>query len=193
VTLYPPDGCDEVILIRESGVYPSTLATIRQRLDARVAAGDFSAEIADQLLEASPFHQQADSRSNKFWVTSHPIEHDDSSVELLLGNWGGEGVYFWLEDEGLKNLVAKIGKPRVLEMAVPINASCRSHQTAAAVLCTFGRSIGCKPSRAEFHLYSTHALGPEAVIAIHTEAEPNFVALARGYPVGFKHEELENQ
>jgi hypothetical protein len=28
-------------------------------------------------------------------------------------------------------------------------------------------------------------LEPEAVIAIHSESEPDFIAIAQGYPVGF--------
>ena len=106
-------------------IYPSTLDTIRRRLNARVAAGDFTAEAAEKLFAASQFQNtsQAEARSNKFWMTSHPIPHDDSGVELLLGNWGGEGVYFWLQDTMLENIVAQIGKPHVLELeSGPINS-----------------------------------------------------------------------
>lgn len=162
---------DEAGLVRQVGIYPSTLATIRRRLDARTAAGDLTAETADGLFAASPFHHhsQGVSRSNKFWMTSHPISHDDIGVELLLGNWGGEGVYFWLRDPMLEKIVACIGKPRVLELEVPISVTSRSHAAAVAVIAAFGRSRGCRPDREAFDLYSTHAIGPEAVIKIHTE------------------------
>src|SRR5215469_8541284 len=40
---------DETVIVRERGVYPSTLGTIRRRLDVRVAAGDFTTEMADLL------------------------------------------------------------------------------------------------------------------------------------------------
>jgi hypothetical protein len=74
----------------------STLETIRRRLNVLISEGLLSAENADALYLARPFHQQNDARANKFWVTSHPVPNDDSGVSLLLEHWGGEGVYFWL-------------------------------------------------------------------------------------------------
>jgi hypothetical protein len=53
------------------------------------------------------------------------------------------------------------------------------------VVATFGRTVGCNPDREAFDLYSIRALGSEAVIAVHSEGEPHFAALARGYPSGF--------
>ena len=55
-------------------------------------------------------------------MTSDPVAPDDSGVKLLLGSWGGEATYFWLKDKRLQNLVAGIGRPRVLEIAVPTSA-----------------------------------------------------------------------
>jgi hypothetical protein len=185
---------DEVQVVRTFGIYPSTLETIRNRLNLRVGAGDFSAEIADVLFAASPFQdpQRGGERANQFWLTSHPLEPDDGGAESLLGEWGGESVYHWLQDERLKNLVASIGKPRVLELVVPIDATPHGNRAAKAVLGAFGRrSVAYKPDREAFDLYCTHALGPQVVIRIHTEGEPDFAALARGYPVGFEPEHLK--
>jgi hypothetical protein len=183
---------DEELLVRKFGVYPSTLETIRKRLNMRVAVGDFSAEKADALFAASPFQdpQRGGERANRFWLTSHPLEPDDGGVKSLLGNWGGEGLYHWLQDERLKNLIARIGKPRVLELVVPIDATPHGDRAAETVLGAFGRSLGCKPDRKAFDLACTHALGPEVIIRIHTEGEPDFAALARGYPVGFPPEPI---
>jgi len=55
------------------GVYLSNLEAIRRRLDVQVSARVLSAENADALYAASPFHQQHDSRVGKFWMTSHPL------------------------------------------------------------------------------------------------------------------------
>ena len=103
----------EVDIIRGNGIYPSTLETIRRRLDIQVAAGVFSAETAAALFAASPLNfdkHQLEARSNKFWMTSHPHRViGDSRVRLLLGNWGGESVYFWLQDAALRDLVASTG------------------------------------------------------------------------------------
>jgi hypothetical protein len=173
--------------IQSTGVYPSTLETTRRRLDAQVADGVLSAEIADALFAASPFHhkEQSFGRSDKFWMTSHPMSTDYDGVMPLLGSWGGEAVYFWLQDPTLEKLVASIGKPRVLELAVPIVATRHAYSAAKAVVATFGRTLGCQPEVGVFDLYATRALGSEAVIAIHTEGQPDFAALAREYPAGF--------
>jgi hypothetical protein len=48
----------ETDTLRNTGIYASTLETIRRRLDAQVAAGVFSAEIADALFAQSPFHRR---------------------------------------------------------------------------------------------------------------------------------------
>lgn len=76
---------EEVAALRRIGIYLSTLGTIRERFDAQVAAGTFDRDIADRLFAESPFQsEQLDSRSNKFWMVSHPAHIEDSSVELLL-------------------------------------------------------------------------------------------------------------
>jgi hypothetical protein len=175
----------EVERIRSIGVYPSTLEALRQRLDAAVAAGLFTVETAAALFAASPFHEQLEERSNKFWMTSHPVAINDSCVTLLLGNWGGESVYFWLQDASLRELVRNTGIPRVLEMAVPLDATGRAYWAGGAVVATFGRTLGYEPDLQAFDLYSTRALGPESVIAVHSQGEPNFARLAQGYPPGF--------
>jgi hypothetical protein len=179
---------DEVSQIWSSGIYPSTMGKIQQRLNAQVSAGVLSSKEADDLFAGSPFHnkEQYSPRSDRFWLTSHPIQIDDSGVTLLLGNWGGESVYFWLKDPVLKKIVAGIGKPRVLEIAVPLDTTKHIYSAAEAVVATFGRRLGCEPDRCRgFDLYTTQALGSESVIAVHTEGEPNFIDLARGYPSEF--------
>lgn len=173
---------DEVESIRHSGVHPSTLETTRNRLDARVMTGDFSVDVADALFQASPFQntEQLAARANIFWMTSNPIKIDDDRVKLLLNNWGGEAVYFWLQDSSLLTIVSNIGKPRVLELAVPINATTRAYSAAEAVLSSFGLALGCSPERGAFDLYCNRPLGPNAVLAIHTEGESSFATLGQG-------------
>jgi|SRR5665213_1034755 len=112
-------GDDELRLMRSHGLHTSTLDGLRRRLDARVKAGAFSIEIADALYAASPIHHQP-TRAGKFYMASEPVPIDDRGVTRLLGNWGGEGTYFWLKDEALEKVVASVGRPRVLEIAVPV-------------------------------------------------------------------------
>jgi hypothetical protein len=175
----------EAALLRTDGIYISTLETIRMRLDMQVSEGLLLAHAADALYAASPFHEQNDVRSNRFWMTSHPLPIDDGGVTLLLENWGGEGVYFWLQDVDLIELVKRIGRPRVIEVAIPLSATDQPYEAAKAVVATFGLTLGCEPEKEAFDLYSMQALGQETVLNIHTEGDPHFVALARGYPASF--------
>jgi hypothetical protein len=181
---------DETRLLESGGIYLPDLAAIRRRLEAQVTARALSAPVADALHAASPFHQQNQTRSGKFWMTSHPFSPDDSGVELLLAHWGGEGVYFWLNDPDLIELVKGLGRPRVIELAVPLFVTPHAYSAAKAVVATFAKSLGCEPDWPAFDLYTTSALGADGVLNIHTEGEPKFAALACGYPAGFVGREL---
>jgi hypothetical protein len=70
-------------------------------------------------------------------------------------------------------------------MAVPLDATNRAYSAAEAVVATFAQTLGCKPDKKAFDLYSTENLGPEHVLKIHTDGDPNFAILARGYPANF--------
>ena len=177
---------DEIDRLREQGIYPSSLENIRARFAAQVAAGEFSQEIAAKLFADSPYQSdQRESRSNKFWMASHPVEIEDGGVELLLESWGGEAAYFWQRDAALQDLLKRIGRPRVLEIAMPLVHSCQGYSAAEAVVASFGRTLGCRPDKHAFDLYSHQRLDPAHILGVHSEGEPNFGAMARGYPAGF--------
>lgn len=148
-------------------------------------AGMFSAADRDALYAESPFHEQEDIRSGRFWMTSDPVPTDDSGVKLLLGHWGGEATYFWQRDERLTQLVARIGQPRILEIAVPIAKTREWYRAGKAVVAAYARLLGCRPDRGAFDLYSITDLGPETVMAIHTAGEEPFRLMAHGYPAEF--------
>ncbi|UHS59974.1 hypothetical protein [Agrobacterium vaccinii] len=175
----------ETALLRANGIHMSNMAGIRRRLDAQVAAGTMMADVANAIHGESPFHAQADSRSGKFWMVSHPFAITDGGVELLLQHWGGEGVYFWLKDRAHVELVQSIGRPRVIEVAVPMSATTSAYSAAKAVVATYVTSLGGKPDWSAFDLYATTALGADTVLELHTEGDPNFAAMARSYPAGF--------
>jgi len=175
----------EVDIIKKIGLYPSTLETLRRRQEALVKAGMFSVADRDALYKESPFHEQEDIRSGRFWMTSDPVATDDSGVKLLLGHWGGEATYFWQRDERLTQLVASIGRPRILEIAVPIAKTREWYSAGKAVVAAYARTLGCWPDRGAFDLYSMTDLGPETVVAIHTAGDEPFDLMARGYPPEF--------
>lgn len=177
----------QIHAIRQGGIYPNTLDTLRRRLDAMVARGVLSGADADALFAASPCHhpEQRPGRLGKFWISSDPIPVEDGGVELLLGNWSGESTYFWLRDERLQKLVGDIGRSRILELAVPMSQTRHDYRASKAVIGTFARSLGCRTDRGAFDLYCIEQLGAGGVLAIHGDGDVSYGAMARGYPEGF--------
>lgn len=173
----------EVDQFRRDGVRLPSPASIRVRLDAQVAAGAFTAAEADAIFTTSPFQRgQSQIRSGRFWMVSHPLEIADGGVELLLGNWGGEGVYFWLSDAALKARVAKLGRPRVVEVAAPLSRTPHGFSAAEAVMAAYARLLGCSVESKAFDPHVTEPLPANAILAVHTAGEPPLGDLARGYP-----------
>lgn len=82
-------------------------------------------------------------------------------------------------------MLKRIGRPRVLEIVMPLVHSRHGYSAAEAVVATYGRLLGCRPEIHAFDLYTHLPLGPEHVLAVHSEGEPNFRVMARGYPAGF--------
>lgn len=176
----------EVDRLRREGIELSTLESLRARLDVQVAAGALSASAAEALYAASPFNQgQRENRTHRFWMISHPDPIDDSRVERLLGNWGGEVASFWQQDLELLAQVARIGTPRVLEIAVPLAATKHSYSAGQAVVSTFARSEGATPEKHAFDLNAVQPLPAAAVLAVHKQGDPAFAAMAVTYPPGY--------
>lgn len=177
---------EEADALRKTGVEISTVESLRARLAARVAAGDFSQAVADALFAASPFHSdQLEGRTGKFWMTSHPVVIDDTGVEPLMARWGGEVASFWLQDAGHLETLAAIGRRAIVELAVPLELTRHAHSAGEAIIATFGRSLGCVPSKHAFDVYVTAPLPGTAVLAIHSDADPTFSDVAVTYPAGF--------
>ena len=186
----------EVESLQQEGIRLSTLEMIKCRLEVLALEGILSSENVSSLYATSPFHEQGDIRSNRFWLTSHPLPVDDFGVVDLLKNWGGESICFSLTEPKLVELVKNIGCPRVLEIEVPLNATEHTFDAAEAVVAAFGRSLECETDKQDFDLFSTRAfdlfstraLDPIAVLKIHSSGGSEFNGLARGYPQGFKYE-----
>lgn len=176
----------ETATLRREGVHLSDLAAIRRRLDGQVAAGAFSAHVAEALFAGSPFQsEQLGSRSNKFWMVSHPRDIEDSGVELLLESWGGEAVYFWQRDPALQALLKGLGRPRVIELAIPLSVTRHAYSAGRAIVSTYARTLGCHAESGAFDLYAFHPLGADTILNIHSEGDATFAVMARGYPVEF--------
>lgn len=178
----------EVAALKRGGIHLSTPASLQRRLHDIVAAGGLTRDIADQLYAQSPFHsKQLKSRSDKFCMTSHPVVVDDPGVTPLQKHWGGEVASMWIRDEALSTPLMSLGRPRIVEVAVPMSATPDSHSYRAgdAIVATFARSRGSVAAKHDFDLCVEQSLPPTAVLALHTEGDAPFVEMGRGYHVGF--------
>jgi hypothetical protein len=181
----------EVESIRRHGIELSTLRSLRRRLDAQIAAGNLVSSQAEAIYNSSPFNgSQHDARTGKFWMTSHPLPISYSGVIPLLASWGGEAAYFWQQDSGLMELLKKIGAPRLIEVAVPLSSTRRAYLASAAIVSTFGRTLGCYPEKCTFDLYSEAPLPPASILKLHSEGDEAFAKIAEGYPEDFVDAEI---
>lgn len=176
----------EVAEMQRAGIHLSTPQSLHTRLAALVSAGVLTAERAEALYTTSLFHgDRLDVRSNKFSMCAHPIAVGDSGVRELQAYWGGEVVSWQVSDPDALAQLRAIGKPRVVELAVPLALTRRSYVAGGAVLAAFGRSLGCLPGNRSFDLYVIAPLPADAVLAVHSEGEEGFNAMGKSYPDGF--------
>jgi len=178
----------EVATLQTAGIHLSTLESTRQRLAALVAVGELSVENAEALLTESPLHdrQQHDARANQFCLACEPLHVESGGVTPLLGSWGGEVVYSHLKSPQLKTIVEAIGRPRVLELQVPVDAIRNGRRAGEVVVTSFARSLGDTRDFDSFDVFVNRALGPEAVLAIHTKGDATFDRIGRSYPIAWR-------
>ncbi|WP_146617214.1 hypothetical protein [Hyphomonas pacifica] len=123
----------EVAQFHTTGIQVSTPESLRRRLDSIVSAGQLDNSTADHLYSMSPFlSDQREARSGKFWMTSHPVSPEDSSVEPLMKYWGGEVVSMWIQTPVFSERLMTLGEARIIEIAVPLQAT-RHIRSAVAV------------------------------------------------------------
>jgi hypothetical protein len=177
---------DEVAKLKLRGIHLSTPETLKNRLDQLVIDGIITSDIASALYKESPFHgNQQESRTDKFWMVSHPVCTDDSGVTRFMRYWGGEVASFWNSDDALLSALSSIGHSRIIETAVPMIATRQSFTSGKAVIATFARSHGAIPCKHDFDLYVTRPLPSSAILLVHTEGDATFERMAQGYPEGF--------
>jgi len=176
----------EVERLRREGIHLSRPSTLRARLEEVVSSGAINAQAAEAIYARSLFHgEQLDARSDKFWMTSHPVALDDGGVKVLLDFWGGEVAWKGLRNSGLLAILANIGEPCIIEVAVPLALSRHSTWAGRAVVATFGRTLGCIQSKQSFDLYVTAPLPKEWVLEVHRKCDCSFQTIACGYPADY--------
>lgn len=162
---------DEVEAVHRHGIRLSTAEALRDRLDARVAAGELTSGDGDAIFAHSPIHKQEVARSNMFWMISHPTALDDPAVSSFSRYWGGEVVHMPWEGSSLLEKLSVIGRPRIIEVAVPVRVTDHATTVARAVLDEFALLLGCGAREHTVSLCARKPLPPAAVRAVHTGSE----------------------
>jgi hypothetical protein len=173
----------EIDLIRSFGMQPMTLEIIRQRLNRAVAGGHFDSEAADALYLASPYHHQTlGSRKDRIWLTARPYRSDDSSVKELLEKWGGESIYANHSDGPVVELLHGIGKPCVVEVALPLSATTRASCAAENVIDAWSFHLGCSGGwGGGSDMVAVVPIDADWIIGIHEQGDGAFESHAGGY------------
>lgn len=177
----------EIAAIARDGLQPMTIDLIERRLDALVQDGVIDSAGAAMLFAASPYHRQHDgNREGRIWLTAQPIPIDDDAVIDLLGKWGGESISFTHRSGAVSDRLAAIGKPAIIEVALPLRITTRVGEAAGCVIDSYSAMLGFDdiwPSAAD--IVAVEDVRPEWIRAIHREGEPAFWRMGRGYPESF--------
>ncbi|MCR9273250.1 MULTISPECIES: hypothetical protein [Mameliella] len=159
-----------------------------ERMQARLAELKRRRLLTDQefeiLLEGSSLKTQKEIRENRFFCVPSPIGVTDRGVELLLGNWGGEVVYFHQRNEALRRKLGTLGAPRVAEVAVEVFDPNSRYSLANCMLNTYALDLGFPLYPTNIDLCIKEDPPTARVLAVHTEGERDFHALGCSYPEG---------
>jgi len=181
----------EVARIRTDGIQPMTLAMIRERLDAAVVDGAMDSTAANALFDASPYHRQIDgNRQDKTWFAAEPFSVASSDVEELLATWGGESIGWAHRSGPTRDLLMGIGRPRVLEVELPLLSSTRVYEAGCAVIDAYSLQLGCSgawPPGAD--IVVVEPVLPEWIVDVHSEGDEAYRLMGRGYPSAYVNRE----
>lgn len=175
----------ELALMERDGIRLSTLDSLRQRLDAVVAAGGFSLKVADEVFAKSLLHgEEGLGRVQMFWAATNPVPIDEDEVVPLLSHWGGEAATMRTNQVVLSDL-ASVGRGRVVELAVPLSKTQDADRAVDAVLSAYGRSIGCHVSTSGLDVCVVESLAGNSILAVHSQGDGTFERIGRGYPKAY--------
>ena len=177
----------EVEKICRDGIRMTSLELLRERLEEAVAADLLSRDFAERIHSSSALrspHEYGDRRG--FWTTACPIDVNDSAVEMLVANWGGESSYFPFmgapTDEDMLAAMKNIGRGRILEIEVtmPSTHGVGPHSATKAIFDTVERSLGYQRSLA-LDFNSLEPLPASSIKRVITEGENDFENVASAF------------
>ena len=163
----------ELAELKKHGVSVTGVDHMKQRIFELVKRGYLTRLEESKILNSSPLNnnEQLHARSGKFWMTASRLPPTDSGVELLLGNWGGEVVYFWQSDPAIIAKLRQIGSPTVIELCVPLAKTRHVYNAARAMVHVF---LSRPASESSFDLYVETALLARAVRNVWTSNDAGF-------------------
>ncbi|WP_444921338.1 hypothetical protein ACJJID_02445 [Microbulbifer sp. CnH-101-G] len=175
---------DEEVLSMKKRITPSTLTSLQQRLEALRNKQLLTQNETDIIFQESPFQNQKDIRSNRFWAVTIPISSEDCRVKPLLKSWGGESAYFWLSDEAIAGKLKSIGQPRIVEVETQLRDCLDAYSVASTASQAWAASMELTVSIEGSDLAITNCLETASVLKVHSVEEPIFRKVGKTYPDG---------
>ncbi|MBY5363580.1 hypothetical protein HFO97_27255 [Rhizobium leguminosarum] len=174
---------DELRAIRSRGILMTSLPMFREKLDAVVAAGLMSQEASEHVYDNSPLVTgDYGFRIGTFYATAHPCSIDDSGITPFHESWDGEISRWAIEDETVLENLRALGKPRVIEVEMPIALiGWVVSRIAEQIVAVKGHEPRL-PGGFGADLSVREPLPAANILRVHTEGDPDFAAMGRGYP-----------
>lgn len=158
----------EVKALLTSGIRLSTPKFLKQRLDSLIKEGHITHNESETILRESPFRTQLDIRQNMFWMVSSFLPADDNGVEPLLATWGGEVASMHLTDQRLLKKLREIGRPRIIEVAVPVSSTNKAYSAGKSVVSSYALLNGWPSEDPVFDFYSMNDLPENSILQLST-------------------------
>jgi hypothetical protein len=179
----------EVAVIVRNGITMTSLSMFRRKLDDVVASGHITRAAVDDVYAKSPIVTgRHGERGNKFWSCAIPYPITDDRIETFLRCWGGEISRWELPDEGKAAGLMAIGRPRVIEVVLPIERACggfAASRIADQIVEAFKHGLGLTSYFRGADIYVEHALPPQSVIKVHSQGDATFSGMGLTYPATY--------
>ncbi len=151
---------------------------LRRRIEALVAAGVMTSDVALRLVERNQANDA--NRVGMLWFCFFaPRLAGESGVARFFRHWGGEALYNSHErDPGTSSVLHRIGTPCLVEVDVPIAALARHGAIAFNIVRRFLMSRGhCTDERVHHEDRIVRPLGTEYIRRVIRFPEQEFVAM----------------
>jgi len=168
----------EITTIEQTGMHLPSEATLADKIDALVAAGAISNDIADVLKQENQSGEP--NRADMLHFLFYPPHHaGEWGIGRFFAHWGGETLYNSHEDNPVTSAVlGRIGTPCVIEAEIPISHLKPSGGTSDNIVRRYLISRGFDTRETTQHEDRIiFPLPAKNVLAIHRHPGPEFLSL----------------